>query len=141
MLAGLARGEVAARAVALGTRERGLDQQHVGVAGEPHQLVVGAAVGAVGEPAAVAGQLDGEGGDVVRDLAEAHGQRAQLTARRRPSYSCTSNARRRSGLVAPAADDAAQHLAAAGRQRTAAAAPGCSSPASRATGTGCWRGA
>ena len=71
MLAGLARGQMPAVAVALGTRQRRLDQQHVGVARELDELLVGAAVGAVGEPAAVAGELDREGGDVVRHLAEA----------------------------------------------------------------------
>ena len=59
VLAGLARGQVAALAGALGARQRRLDQQQVGVARELDQLVVGAAVGAVGEPPPpLRGELD-----------------------------------------------------------------------------------
>ena len=49
VLAGLLGGQVAAHAGALGPRQRRLDQQQVGVAGDLDDLLAGAGVGAVGE--------------------------------------------------------------------------------------------
>jgi hypothetical protein len=68
---------VPAGAVALGAWKRRLDEQQIGVSGEAHQIVVGTTVGAVGEARSGAGQFDGEGGDVVWNLAEAHLQRTE----------------------------------------------------------------
>ena len=53
VVAGLLRGEMAADPGALGARQRGLDEEQVGVARELDELVAGAAIGAEGEaPAA-----------------------------------------------------------------------------------------
>src|SRR5947209_1247437 len=66
VLAGLGRGEMPAFAGSLGTGQRRLDHQQVGAPGEVDQLIVGTAVGAVGEaPALLVAQLDREGGCVM----------------------------------------------------------------------------
>ncbi len=77
VLAGLAGRQVPARAVALGPRQRRLEEQQVGVGGEVVERVGRPVVGAEREaPAGRAAHLDGVGGHVVRDGLEAHGQRA-----------------------------------------------------------------
>ena len=56
VLARLRGGDVAARALALGARQRGLDDEQVGVAREVDDVLVRGVVGAVGDaPAAVGG--------------------------------------------------------------------------------------
>src|SRR5689334_24583380 len=49
VLAGLGRGEMPARALTLGPGQRRLDHEQVGAVGEAHEILVGCAVGAVGE--------------------------------------------------------------------------------------------
>ena len=72
VLAGLRGGQVPADAGALGPRQRRLDDQQVGVAGDLDHLLAGAGVGAVGElAAALARDVDREGVDEVRHRVEA----------------------------------------------------------------------
>src|SRR5581483_8965100 len=79
VVARLIWGEVPALASALGTRQRGLDEQQISFARKPDEVLVGRAVGTVGEPGAVAVRyLYRERPCVMGNLAEAQPQRAQL---------------------------------------------------------------
>jgi len=116
----LLRSQMAAHTVALGSRQRRLDQQHVGVAGEADELLVGAAVGAEGQPPALAGELHRVRGSEVRDLAEADRERTDLKLVGDGVF------RQREGVldqvrVAPAADELTEHRpCAAGRAQARA---------------------
>ena len=131
VLARLGRGQVPAVAVALGARQRRLDQQQVGVAGELAQLVVGRAVGAEREPRAALGELDRVARDEVRDGREADGERRRSpacrpgrtrSARTRSRCARRSSRRTRERRRTPRARPAA---------RSAAAGPARPCPASR----------
>jgi len=79
VLTGFARSQMTAHSGALGSRQRCFDQQQVGAAPELHELLVGRAIGAVGDATAtLADQLDGIGRGVVGNLVEADRERANL---------------------------------------------------------------
>ena len=97
VLARLLGRQVAADAVALGTRQRRLEDQQVGLGGERDDLLVRAAVGAedAARPAAERRDLDRERRDVVRHEREAQLQPAELDDVVVRVLLCRERARRR----------------------------------------------
>jgi hypothetical protein len=118
VLAGLGRRQVPARPVRLRLRQRGLDQEQVGVARERAQRVGGGRVGAVGEARAAAGRggdLDRVRRDEVRDGLEAERERADVQHLGRVVLAQVEGPLDQV-LVAPRAHHAAEAVTRAGRR-------------------------